>query len=272
MTRDITAFQERVWEYYRRAGRHDLPWRQPESDGTYGPYKIVVSEFMLQQTQVVRVLPKFVAFTEAYPNWEALASASLADVLRQWSGLGYNRRAKYIHLAAQQIVLVHQGSLPKQIPELVALPGIGPNTAGAIMAYAYNRPVAFIETNIRTVFIHHFFADSQAVHDRDVLPLIRACLPLDVRSWYWALMDYGTYLKRTVGNANRRSISYTKQSRFEGSRRQIRGMVLKLLAGGPHTLEQLTQVVADDRMASVLADLVAEGFVCQAGSYYQLCT
>ncbi|HEY5667563.1 MAG TPA: hypothetical protein VIR03_00195, partial [Candidatus Saccharimonadales bacterium] len=106
MAPDITAFQERVWEYYRQAGRHDLLWRQPESDGTYDPYKIVVSEFMLQQTQVARVLPKFAAFTEAYPNWEALASASLADVLRRWSGLGYNRRAKYIHLAAQQIVLV----------------------------------------------------------------------------------------------------------------------------------------------------------------------
>lgn len=270
MTREMAAFQKRVWEYYRQSGRHNLPWRQPETDGTYDPYKIVVSELMLQQTQVSRVIPKFVAFTQAFPAWEALAAASLAEVLSQWSGLGYNRRAKFLHQTAQRVVHEHHGRLPRTVGELVVLPGIGQNTAGAIVAYAYNQPAVFIETNIRTVFIHHFFAESEVVHDRELLPFIQANLPIDVRSWYWALMDYGTYLKQMTGNAARRSVGYTKQSRFEGSRRQIRGTVLKLLSKEPHTLQQLITEIADDRLAGVLVDLEHEGFIELVGSYFQL--
>ena len=269
---DIAAFRALVLDYYRQHGRHDLPWRQPEPDGSFDPYKIVVSERMLQQTQVPRVIPKFLSFTQAYPSFAKLAVAPLADVLRQWSGLGYNRRAKFLLQTAQVVRSQHSGALPNDQQELMALPGIGTNTAGAIRAYAFNEPVVFIETNVRTVFIHHFFGDAEKVSDRELLPLIEASLPQDAREWYWALMDYGTHIKQTVGNASKSSSSYTKQSRFEGSKRQVRGKVLKLLAEGPYTLAQLEQVINDERLEAVLAELQSEGFIEQVGAYYQLYT
>jgi A/G-specific adenine glycosylase len=269
MTPEIYLFQETVWQYYHAHGRHDLPWRQPEADGAFDPYKIMVSELMLQQTQVQRVIPKFAAFLEAFPTVEALAAAPLADVLTVWSGLGYNRRAKFLWQAAQVVHAQHAGALPRTLPELIALPGIGPNTAGAIMTYAYNEPVVFVETNIRTVFIHHFFADQDGVSDKALLPLIEAAIPTDeARAWYWAIMDYGTYLKQSVGNVSRASSAYSKQSAFHGSRRQIRGQVLKLLTTRPHTLAELQAANSDERLPGVLTDLQTEGFILyHAGTY-----
>jgi A/G-specific adenine glycosylase len=269
---DISAFQDTILHYYAAQGRHDLPWRQAETDGTFDPYKIVVSELMLQQTQVPRVIPKFQDFIAAYPTFAKLAVAPLASVLKQWSGLGYNRRAKFLLQTAQVVQSQHHGLLPNDQRELEALPGIGPNTAGAIRAYAFNEPVVFIETNIRTVFIHHFFADQQNVSDRLLLPFIKDSLPTDARTWYWALMDYGTHLKQTVGNLSQLSATYAKQSRFEGSRRQIRGHILRLLAEGPYSFEQLRREIQDERLEGVLADLLSEGFIERVGSHYQLFT
>jgi A/G-specific adenine glycosylase len=270
---DITSFQDTVWNHYQQSGRHDLPWRKPEADGSFDPYKILVSELMLQQTQVPRVIPKFEAFTAAYPSFEALAVAPLSDVLKQWSGLGYNRRAKFLSQTAQLVTNQFAGKLPSSHTELISLPGIGHNTAGAIRAYAFNEPVVFVETNIRTVFIHHFFPGEEKVHDNALLPLIEASNPADqTRSWYWALMDYGTHLKQTVGNVSKSSSSYVKQSAFKGSRRQIRGQVLRLLAEGPYSLQQLSGKVTDARLASVLDDLEREGFIERDGSHYQLYT
>ncbi|HYH75669.1 MAG TPA: hypothetical protein VD735_06980 [Candidatus Saccharimonadales bacterium] len=262
MTEDIHSFQETVWEYYRQHGRHDLPWRTLESDGTVDPYKVLVSELMLQQTQVPRVLPKFREFLERFPTVAALASVPLSEVLKAWSGLGYNRRAKFLWQTAQAVVRQYNGVLPRTLPELVALPGIGPNTAGAILAYAFNQPIAYIETNIRTVFIYHFFPDQEAVADRDLVPFIEAALPRDeARDWYWALMDYGSHLKQTVGNVARSSASYSRQSAFHGSRRQIRGQVLKLLAVQPQALTTITAAIPDERLPGVLQDLTDEGFI-----------
>jgi A/G-specific adenine glycosylase len=270
---DISVFQSTVWQYFHEKGRHDLPWRLPEQDGSLDPYKILVSELMLQQTQVPRVIPKFVAFTGAYSSFKSLATAPLGDVLRMWSGLGYNRRAKFLLQTAQIVARQHGGQLPKGHKDLVALPGIGNNTAGAIRAYAFNEPVVFIETNIRTVFIHHFFGDEPKVTDAQLTPLIEQTLPpTEVRNWYWALMDYGTNLKQTVGNLSRNSASYSKQSAFHGSRRKVRGEVLKLLTGGGQTLERLQTVVGDERLASVLEDLIREGFIELDGSHYRLAT
>lgn len=267
----IYAFQEAVWDYYRQHGRHDLPWRTPEPSGAMDPYKVLVSELMLQQTQVPRVLPKFTEFMGLFPSIDVLAAVSLSEVLKAWSGLGYNRRAKFLWQTAQAVMERHQGVLPDSLPELVALPGIGPNTAGAILAYAYNQPIVYIETNIRTVFIHHFFPDQDAVADRDLVPFIEEALPKDeAREWYWALMDYGTHLKQTVGNASRASKSYTKQSAFHGSRRQIRGQVLKLLAIEPQLSAELTALIPDERLLSVLADLVAEGFIQETDGRFHL--
>ncbi len=265
-------FQETVWTYYRDHARHDLPWRQPEPDGTFDAYKIMVSEAMLQQTQVVRVIPKFQAFLVRFPTVKALAAAPLGEVLIVWSGLGYNRRAKFLWQAAQAIVQNHNGEIPRNVSDLQALPGIGANTAGAICAYAYNQPVVFIETNIRTVFIHHFFADTlEPVADKVLAEYVAETLEAaQPREWYWALMDYGVYLKQTVGNVSRRSKSYAKQSKFEGSLRQIRGAVIRRLATGAHTKNQLAIELTDERLDSVLDALTQEKLIEKRGDQYYL--
>lgn len=272
MDEEINRFRQSVWECYRQHGRHELPWRRALPSGGLDPYAVLVSEVMLQQTQVPRVVPKFESFMLAFPNAEALAAASLGDVLRAWSGLGYNRRAKFLWLAAQTIVSGHAGRLPGAYRELIALPGVGPNTAGAILAYAFNQPAVFIETNIRTVFIQHFFDGQAQVRDADILALSeRALAGADnPRVWYWALMDYGTYLKQTVGNAARASAGYGRQSKFEGSRRQVRGRILRELARTPETEYALAGAIGDPRLGDVLADLLHEGLVEYDGGSYKL--
>lgn len=272
MTQDeARAFQHTILDYFDTQGRHELPWRLPEADGSYNPYKIMVSEIMLQQTQVQRVIPKFFLFLERFPTVQALAKASLADVLQLWSGLGYNRRAKFLLQAAQAIVQQHDGQVPRTREALVALPGIGTHTAGAILAYAFDERLVFIETNVRTVFIHHFFADKEKVSDIELVPIIEQTLPQQhAREWYWAIMDYGTHLKQTVGNASRLSASYAKQSMFQGSQRQIRGKVLRLLQGGPLPLVKLVAAVEDERLESVLESLTREGLIEPRAGRYQL--
>jgi A/G-specific adenine glycosylase len=225
-TDDITtsAFQELVWNYYHDFGRHDLAWRQPEPDGSFDPYKIMVSELMLQQTQVQRVITKYKEFLALFPDVASLAQAQLGDVLRVWMGLGYNRRAKFLHQSATMVMADFGSVFPTDTAQLVKLPGVGINTAGAIASYAYNQPVVFVETNIRTVIIHHFFNDHTGIADKDILKLVEQTLDHEhPREWYWALMDYGSYLKQTVGNVSRQSKTYAKQSTFAGSKRQIRG-------------------------------------------------
>lgn len=257
--------QKAVWDYYAQHGR-DMPWR-----GTADPYCIMVSEIMLQQTQVNRVISKYGEFIAAFPTVAALASAPLAQVLTAWSGLGYNRRAKHLHSAAQMIVAKHGGLVPENLEDLTALPGIGKNTAGAILAYAFNMPAVFVETNIRTVYLHHFFSDKTQVNDKDIIEAVR--MTIDARSpreWYWALMDYGAHLKGTLGSRLNQSMHYKKQSRFSGSMREMRGRILKalILVGGDSLAEaQLLQLVrADDRYALAMEALTSEGLVSRQGT------
>jgi A/G-specific adenine glycosylase len=245
-----------------------MPWRQAPT-----PYNVLVSELMLQQTQVPRVLPKFAAFIEQFPNFAALAAAPLSDVLAAWSGLGYNRRANYLWKTARQVVKEHEGSLPSTQAELVKLPGIGPNTAGAILAYAYNQPAVFIETNIRTVMIHHFFKDqADKVADSQINDLVGRTLDTaNPREWYWALMDYGTHLKATVGAQLHQVRDYRPQSRFAGSRRQLRGKVLRLLlAMRELSTVGLARMTNDDRLNEVLIALEKEGLLRQANGRWHL--
>lgn len=268
MNQEERQFVRMVTEYYARAGRHTLPWRR-----TRNPYRILVSELMLQQTQVDRVIPKYRSFLRRFPTMKSLEHASLGDVIREWQGLGYNRRAKMLHSCARKIVHDHTGRLPKTQQELMALPGIGHYTAGAIMAFAYNIPVPIIETNIRTVFIHHFFGDETDVPDRDIVRLIERFLDRkNPRTWYYALMDYGAYLKKTVGNQNVRSKQYTKQSTFKGSDRQIRGMILKLLTQKHFSRKQFhTQLPFDvQRIDEQLTKLTSEGLIDRKGNIYSL--
>jgi A/G-specific adenine glycosylase len=270
MQQSTKGFQNTVWEYYRQFGRHDLPWRLPEAEQGFDPYKILVSEIMLQQTQVLRVLPKFLSFITQFPDFKTLAVAPLGEVLRAWSGLGYNRRAKFLWQAAGHVCREYNGLLPDTSEALVRLPGIGVNTAGAVLAYAFNKPVVFVETNIRTVCIYHFFSNQEAVHDRDIADVLARTLPNNPREWYWALMDYGTFLKQTVGNLSQSSAHYTKQSTFMGSKRQIRGSVLQLLGTGAKTERELVAAVQDERLPGVLKDLLHEGMISQQAGHYVL--
>lgn len=261
-------FLEILWEYYTRTGRHDLPWRLAEADGTFDPYKILVSELMLQQTQVSRVVPKYLSFLSHFPDVRSLANAELGDVLRSWQGLGYNRRAKYLWQAAREVAA--RGAFPASLAELVQLPGVGPNTAGAVLAYAANQPVVFVETNIRTVYIHHFFHDGDQVDDRDIRALVEQTLDREQpREFYWALMDYGSWLKTKVRNIHQ-SKQYAKQSTFQGSRRQLRGRVIRELSSCSLTLAQLQQIIPDDRLRSVLTDLERESMIRRDSTGYSL--
>jgi A/G-specific adenine glycosylase len=216
---------------------------------------------MLQQTQVPRVVPKFSEFIERFPDASALAAAPLSDVLAAWSGLGYNRRAKFLWQAAGAIVA--RGGFPDTIEDLVTLPGIGPNTAGAILVYAFNKPALFIETNIRSVILHHFFAKrDDTVRDSEIATILEQMTPArSPRTWHWALMDYGTHLKATHGGQLHKVHGYKKQSAFQGSRRQIRGRVLKLLLEGKHSTEELEALIADTRLPDVLTALKNESLI-----------
>lgn len=257
----LEKFSNLLGEFYRQSAR-DLPWRHPEADGTFDPYKILVSEMMLQQTQVQRVVPKYEQFLAVFPTLKALSEAPLGDVIGTWQGLGYNRRARYLRDACDIIMKQYDGRFPQSIETLTTLPGIGHNTAAAILVYAYNQPHVFVETNIRTVFIHHFFDNAETVTDKNILPLIEQTMDRkNPRLFYWALMDYGTHLKQTTGNASRRSAGYRKQSAFEGSLRQLRGVILRELQAGSVSTLELEKRCADTRFKQALGSLIKDGLV-----------
>lgn len=258
----IKAFQNQVWNFYRTNGR-DFAWRR-----THDPYKIVVSEIMLQQTQTTRVAEKFPEFLKRFPDFKTLAASTPADVIRAWQGLGYNRRALFLRALAQTVVADYQGTLPRDPAELVKLPGIGKNTAGSVAAFAFNLPTVFIETNIRSVFLHHFFPNQTDVPDSDLMPLITASLPPDnTREWYWALMDWGVHLKKNNPNPSRASKHHVQQSKFIGSKRQVRGAILRELAKSPLTEKQLLNKVKSLASVSlsdtqlIIKTLINEGFI-----------
>jgi len=220
----IHNFQKEVRAYYKTHAR-DLPWSKKRN-----PYRILVAEIMRQQTQVDRVIPKYKEFLKAFPTFEALGTGSQTQAYAIWQGLGYNRRALYLKEVGEIVHYVYGGKFPKEVNELEKLPGIGHYTARAIAVFAYGKPEVFIETNIRRVFIHHFFKDCAGVHDAEILPLIEKTLDTkNPREWYWALMDYGASLSSSVENPNRRSKHYAKQTPFSGSDRQMRGLIVKFL-------------------------------------------
>lgn len=233
---ELGKFQGKILDFYRTNGR-TMAWREDTS-----PFSIYISEVMLQQTQVSRVGEYYTRFTGRFAGFCALAQCSLQEMLIMWQGLGYNRRAKYLLEASKIICREYAGMLPADPELLQALPGIGPNTAGSICAFAFNMPVVFIETNIRRVFLREFFSGEDDVPDRRILPLIgRSIPPGRSRVWYWALMDYGAHLKSLEPNANRRSRHYSRQSKFEGSARQLRSAILRTLTGdGPLDVASIT--------------------------------
>jgi A/G-specific adenine glycosylase len=258
---DDTAFRKIILDYWRRHGRHELPWRQTEN-----PYHILVSEIMLQQTQVDRVIPKYREFLAAFPTFRRLALASVADLLKVWQGLGYNRRALMLQRCAQGVTRDCRGRLPDTHEALCDLPGIGPYTAGAVLAFAFNKPHPMIETNIRRVYIHHYFTGKSDIEDSELLPIVERTLDrANPRRWYSALMDYGTVLAATMPNPNRRSKHYVKQSKFEGSDRQIRGAILKHLVEGRKESQSviITKLKIEDHIRAhrIFLALEKDGFI-----------
>lgn len=264
----IDEFTTLIWDFWR-SNKRSLPWRE-----TQDPYKILVSEIMLQQTQVDRVIPKYSSWIEQFPDIPTLAVSPLSEVLSAWQGLGYNRRGLYLKNTAEKITTELGGIFPQDERQLRSLPGIGPYTAGAIRAFAWNKPVILIETNIRTVFIHHFFTDKERVHDREILSYIEETLPQETpREWYWALMDYGTHLKRTLPNPSRKSKHHLTQSRFKGSNREIRSKILKfVLTEGQVDKKSILKNVKSKKwgVEDNIEILIREGFLTKRNDIYSV--
>jgi A/G-specific adenine glycosylase len=263
-------------KFYTKNKRNHLPWRR-----TNDPYKILVSEMMLQQTQVDRVLPKYRAFLRAFPTLRVLALAPFSRVLFHWSGLGYNRRAKYLHETAKIIFEKYVGKFPTDVSEIEKLPGIGPYTARAVATFAFNQPHVFIETNIRTVFIHSNVLQNVAVKkkekisDAQILPLVTQALKdskMQPREFYSALMDYGSYLKKSGVRLNSKSKHYTKQSKFEGSNRQLRGAILRELLKSSSSAVGLKKNIKRTlpEISRELERLQKEGLVVRRGSQFRI--
>ncbi|MEW6052661.1 MAG: A/G-specific adenine glycosylase [Nitrospirota bacterium] len=265
---EIEDFRKKIWEYYRINGR-DMPWRH-----TCNPYHILVSEIMLQQTQVERVAGKYLLFLSAFPDFPSLSRAPLRAVLSLWQGLGYNRRAIALHHTAKEVTDQFNGVLPSSADALEKLPGIGKATASAIAAFAFNAPVAFIETNIRRVFIHCFLSDRDKVPDKDILPLVVQTLDhADPRRWYYALMDYGAMLKGSMRNPNKKSAHYRKQAAYQGSIRQLRGLVLKEFLEGTIVTETALSrklSIPSETIRKICLQLRKEGFLKLHGKRFSI--
>jgi A/G-specific adenine glycosylase len=263
----IKEFQKTILSYYNEAGR-SFPWRGAD------PWGVMVSEFMLQQTQTDRVIPYWENWIRLWSSPKALAQASMEEALRHWSGLGYNRRCYHLKNSAAIISTEYNGKVPETPDSLRLLPGIGPYIAGAIACFAYNVPSVFIETNIRSTMIHFFFPGRDDVKDSEIFPILKKTLyKKDPRTWYYALMDYGASLKKLTVNPSRRSAHYSKQSPFIGSFRQARGKIIKSLASvGSSKVEELklTCGLSEEKLYCVLERLVKESLVAEEGGIYRI--
>ena len=261
---DDKTFVDEIFGWYIE-NKRDLAFRDIDD-----PYKVLVSEIMLQQTQIPRVVPKYAEFIACFPTIQGLAQAEQREVLRVWKGLGYNRRALALHRIAKSC---RESGIPHDPEELETLPGIGPATARSIAVFAFNEPYVFIETNIRRVFIHFFYPDKTPVADRELIPLVERTMDReDPRQWYYALMDYGTMLRSKVPNPNKRSAHYARQKPFAGSDRWIRGQILTALLEQQSTRKAIAESlkVKEDRVQYNLDALEEEGFIERSEGTYVL--
>ena len=262
------AFRKTIRDYYEES-RREFPWRE-----TTDPYKIWISEVMLQQTQTSRVLPKYLSFIKKFPDFKSLTEASLPDLLQQWSGLGYNRRALYLQQSAQKLIKEFQGILPTDPKELETFPGIGKATARSILVFSKNIPLVFIETNIRRVYIHLFFTNQENVSDAEIEKVLEQTLDKqNPREFYYALMDYGAMLAKIEQiNPNRKSKHYSKQSNFETSVRKIRGEILRqLLAKKSLSKKALENILNNDsRFEAALLGLQKDNLITLTKTIIQI--
>ena len=252
---DVVAFQKKVMNWWAENAR-DLPWRRDPS-----PYNVLVSEIMLQQTQVSRVVLKFDEFMKEFPTIESLAKTNIKHLLKVWSGLGYNRRAIWLKEAAKQIV--ERGEFPQSVKELQELKGIGPYTSRSVLIFAFNKDLAAVDTNIRRILIASGFAD-ETMSDRQLQPIAETVLLRGrSRDWHNALMDYGSL----VLTSSKTNISpVTKQSCYEGSSRQVRGAVIRALTASDEIeLENLMGLLDceanETELIKIINKLVSDGMV-----------
>lgn len=258
----IRDFKTTLQRYYEPPLKRSMPWRDPDKNGYFDPYKILVSEIMLQQTQVGRVTEYFNRFLSRFPDVSTLAAVDLAEVLVVWKGLGYNRRARFVHQAARSITENFEAVVPNDIDRLISLPGVGKNTAGAVLAYAFNQPTIFIETNVRTIYIHHFFSDEPTVSDKQIEDVLKMTIDLhSPREFYWALMDYGTEFKKEHKNMNSRSKHYVKQKPFKGSLRELRGRILWLVHDQAVSIDSARSQLNDARFDEALKGLSRDNLI-----------
>ena len=215
----IRKFQTMILTWWK-THRRDLPWRK-----THDPYKILVSEIMLQQTQVSRGLPKYIEFLEVFPTVEKLAGAKTSSVLRIWKGMGYNRRALYLQNTAKKVVLDYNGIFPNTEQQLTTLSGVGKYTARAIMVFAFAIDIAVVDTNIRQI-ITHFFFDDAPQPEKSIQEVADQLMPKG-KAWEWhqALMDYGAI---ALERNEKRSIK-KKSKPFKETNRYFRGRLLDLV-------------------------------------------
>ncbi|TFG24188.1 MAG: A/G-specific adenine glycosylase [Promethearchaeota archaeon] len=256
----IKAFQQFILSFYRR-NKRAFPFREKIT-----PYRVVVSEIMLQQTQTNRVSKKFIEFINAFPDFNSLAQSSNEKLLSLWQGLGYNRRALALKEIANIIMNKFDGEVPRDVKSLESLPQIGFNTASSILAFAYNIPTCFIETNIRRVYIYFFFPGRSKISDKEIMEIVEVTIEKDnPREWYYALMDFGVMLKKTHPELNKRSVHYRKQAKFNGSTRQLRGKILKLLLKKPRSKQEIFEIMnfEEKKIIKILNTLVKEGFIQQ---------
>ncbi|MCX6787343.1 MAG: A/G-specific adenine glycosylase [Candidatus Kaiserbacteria bacterium] len=242
---------------------------------------------MLQQTQVERVIPFYKKFIKEFSTAKKLAQAPLSAVLKSWQGLGYNRRAKQLHQAAKEFPRFNLGiqNVRLNLEKLEELPGVGPYTARAIVAFALNQDVIMVETNIRTAVMHHFFpkkkpsvakaVEDKKVSDKEIEKILVQVLPKGrARDWYFALMDYGAYLKKSGIKLNAKHANYTKQKKFAGSTREARGAILRALAfSRGSTSRKILNLLGPSRRAQLrvaLTALQSEGLISKTGRSYTL--
>lgn len=249
-------------QYYKEKKRI-LPWRE-----NINSYYIFVSEFMLQQKQVSRVINYFNSFIEKFPTFKALSQAPQSAILESWSGLGYNRRAMYLHQGAKIITEQYKEFIPDSVEILKKIKGIGEYTASALVTYSYNRPTLFVETNIRTVCFSIFeqYFSEEKISDKQLIELIEQIIDKEnPREWYYAMMDLGIELKKILPKAHlKKSSSYQKQSLFVGSMRAIRGKIIKILTNNNQQKvirKELELLCNDQRADSCITNLIKEGLI-----------
>jgi len=256
----ITSFQNIIYDFYKNHKRK-FPFRE-----NITPYNVLISEIMLQQTQTERVSEKFLKFIEKFPDFISLSHAPLNAILKEWKGLGYNRRAVALKKIAEIIVKDYNGELTDSKETLESFPQIGHNTASSIITFAFNKPKAFIETNVRRVYIYFFFPRKSKIYDREILPIVRLTIDKNnPREWYYALMDYGVMLKKSHPELNKKSAHYRKQEPFKGSSRQIRGELLKMLIDAKtieiQEIQKRIKTNDSERLKKILNQLQKEGFI-----------